>query len=146
LGDASQPVRFQPADGWDSTPRLNNNASATVVEDNEGPRTLIKVGSGTVALGNVEYTDVAGTALPAPDTRFSWQIGRGASGNTGANSYFDGALRETGNSIAKSLSKRFDQFGRSSFGAACSSPITAARNIPQRTGALNGIRFPDLPT
>jgi fibronectin-binding autotransporter adhesin len=103
LGDASQPVRFQPSEGRDVVTKLNTNASATTVENNSGTRTLIKLGSGTVALGNVEYTDVAGTALPTPDGQFSWQIGRGTTGNSGANSYFDGALRETGNTIATSL-------------------------------------------
>ena len=101
LGDATQPIRFIPAGGTaDASGVLAQvNSAATTFFDVAATRTLIKRGEGTISLGNVQYTNIAGTALnggnPTTGTSaFTWQIGRAAANsNAGANVNFDGAVR-----------------------------------------------------
>jgi fibronectin-binding autotransporter adhesin len=57
---------------------------------------LEKIGPGTLVLDNVTYSPNGGNS-------FTWQIGRGSLDNTSGSPYFDGALRETGNTTANSL-------------------------------------------
>lgn len=99
---AGDRVAFQPAYLSAGAADGGLNAAATPLQDRSGTSALVKRGEGTLALANVAYTLLDGTGNTS--AQFSWQLGRSAGGNTGANAYFDGAVRgRVGGDNANSL-------------------------------------------
>ncbi len=102
LGTADAPVAFESAHCEGGSNGGISSAASTGFTDRTGITTLYKRGSGTLVLANVQYTGVNNLATPLGDGRdlhsgFAWQLGRGGATdlprNTGANEYFDGAVR-----------------------------------------------------
>ncbi len=65
--------------------------ATTLLHDTRNGHYLNKRGEGTLVLQNVAYTQVDGSGNTAG--QFVWNIGRNSGGNSGANAYFDGAVR-----------------------------------------------------
>lgn len=96
LGVGSKPVTFQPSYGFDGDSVDNGIAgAATVVSNATTARTINMNGDGTVVLDNVDYTQLDGTGDTS--AQFSWQLG------VPNNTYFYGALRETGTAVNNSV-------------------------------------------
>jgi fibronectin-binding autotransporter adhesin len=76
LGDSAKPVNFVPSYNTDTTTAGDVNSAASSFSDATGTRTLTKVGTGTLVLGNIAYTKVDGTGDTS--SQYSWQITGGA--------------------------------------------------------------------
>ena len=91
LGTAGSPLILTPTYSVSDTDKGLAGA-ATPLVDRTGATSLAKVGEGTLILGNVAFAKVDGTGDTSSQFA-TWQLGRSASGNSGNNKYFDGAVR-----------------------------------------------------
>ncbi len=101
LGGAGKPVTFRTTETTLSNANEADSGlagAATVIVTDAGQRNFQKRGSGTLVLANVVRSPASAGGMVG-----SWQLGRGTAGNTGANTYFDGAVRETGTGTTNSF-------------------------------------------
>lgn len=101
---AGNDVRFVAAAASGDTTNEGRTAAPMTITDQTTlvNRPIVKRGTGTIVLGNVRYTDVAGTGDTT--SRFAWQIGRKTNPATPTTVQFDGAVRETSASGSGSIS------------------------------------------
>ena len=103
LGDSTAPVTFVSSWGGDASDSGLAGAatwSVLVTNGTTAGKAIVKRGEGTLYIQNINYQKIDGTPAPA----FAWYLGRATAGNSGANAYFDGAVRETGSGATNSLS------------------------------------------
>lgn len=91
LGDSEGATHMIRAATASSAADGGRNSAATPLINSSAARTLIKRGTGTIALGNVEYHEASGAEAPA--SVFAWQIGRSANNPADSSGFFDGAIR-----------------------------------------------------